>query len=107
MSKRKALVSDLIRKDVFAVMAGDHVSPEQRMTLWLGGPRPSLSLDLIIQRLEDVQPNFEHGDALKRLQASWKQVCLGRMGCVGEKKGVGVVEGTCMCRLCSYAIIFV
>lgn len=74
MHRRKALVCDLVRKDVFAVMAGDHVSPEQRITLWMGGARPSHSLHLITQRLKDVHPNFEHSEALARVHAAWQQV---------------------------------
>lgn len=74
MQRRKALVTDLVRKDVFAVMAGDHVSPEQRMTLWMGGQRPSHSLHLIMERLKDVHPNFsQHAEILARLHASWQQ----------------------------------
>lgn len=75
MQRRKALLADLVRKDVVAVMAGDHVSPEQRLTLWMGGPRPSHSLHLMTERLRDVHPNFEqHAEALARLHTSWQQV---------------------------------
>lgn len=72
LRKHVPLMEELIKHDMFAVLAGHHLLPEERLVLWMGGIRPSDMLQLVTRELANKHM-LETGQAeqLARLQESW------------------------------------
>lgn len=73
LPRQSELTKDLIKADMFAVLSGHHMLPEERLVLWMGGARPSELLQLVSGELSrrGMLPTGGPAESMERLRESW------------------------------------